>query len=283
MCHPPPGRPHAPHTEAMIVKSIERGSAGYLRECAPGEPGMLVCRGGNLMSGYIGLPEAATAKVIDRAAGGWYTNLGDVCFYLPSPPSGNEPAGAAKEFYWRSRDSALLIRGGANYAYEQINAELRAWATQHFALPTEGGVAPLDVAVVGLRVASEHEDACCVTVELVTPAAQAARAAIEEGFLKAAGAKTGGVSKGAKPDHLRVAPIPRNFKGAVQLPDLVAEYKAHLGLGGPPKAAAAAATAPPATAATAYLFPKIWLAKWRPANSSGIFFLPGIYRSLFAI
>ena len=89
------------------------------------------------------------------------------------------------------------------------------------------------MAVVGLKLESEHEDACCVTIELCTDAARAARPRIEETFLQAAGGK-GGVSKGAKPDKLRIATIPRNFKGAVQLPDLVAEWKVQLGLSPPP-------------------------------------------------
>ena len=35
------------------------------------------------MSGYVG-DEAATARAIHAAAGGWYVNLGDVCFTLRS-------------------------------------------------------------------------------------------------------------------------------------------------------------------------------------------------------
>ena len=38
------------------------------------------------------------------------------------------------------------------------------------------------------------------------------------------------VSKGAKPDHVRLAPLPRNFKGVVKLPDLRDERKQQLGL-----------------------------------------------------
>ena len=34
------------------------------------------------------------------------------------------------------------------------------------------------------------------------------------------------LSKGAKPDHVRFAPLPRNFKGAIKLPDLKEEWKA---------------------------------------------------------
>ena len=77
-----------------------------------------------------------------------------------------------------------------------------------------------------MRIESEHEDACCVTVEL-SGAATSQRAEIERDLL--ARAKTG-VSKGAKPDHVRVAPLPRNFKGVVKLPDLKEEWAQLLGL-----------------------------------------------------
>ena len=170
------------------------------------------------MAGYVG-DDAATAKAL--VGGGWYTNLGDVCFRLASPVDGGY------DYYWQSRDSALLIRGGANYAYEQINAELQRFVASTFGV-AEGEV---EVAVVGLRVESEHEDDCCVTLELSGAAAEQAKAAeIEAGFLAAAKASKGGVSKGAKPDHVRLAPLPRNFKGAIKLPDLKEEWRALLKL-----------------------------------------------------
>jgi hypothetical protein len=31
---------------------------------------------------------------------------------------------STQDIYWQSRDNALLIKGGANYAYDQINDEL---------------------------------------------------------------------------------------------------------------------------------------------------------------
>ena len=37
------------------------------------------------------------------------------------------PADGNSDVFWMSRESALLIRGGSNYAYEQINAELAAF------------------------------------------------------------------------------------------------------------------------------------------------------------
>jgi len=198
------GRPHPPYTECKIVKSTERGQAGYMVECAEGEPGQLVTRGGNIMKGYVANPEA-TAKAIHD--GGWYVNLGDVAFWLKNGKDGG------RDFYWLSRDSALLIRGGANYSYEQINTELAAFVARQYGLPEEA----VAVAVVGLRITSEHEDECCVTIELNTPEAKAKSAEIESTFLKHA---KKGVSKGAKPDRVRVAPLPRNFKGAVLVPDL---------------------------------------------------------------
>ena len=51
-----------------------------------------------------------------------------------------------------SRTSTLLIRGGANYAYEQINDELVKFVRKHFQL-AEGAV---EVAVVGMKVDTEH-------------------------------------------------------------------------------------------------------------------------------
>ena len=216
------GRPHPPHTEAMVVKSVTRGEAGYLQPCAPGEPGQLVCRGGFLMSGYVG-DEAATAKAIHAESGGWYVNLGDVCFAL-EPTGGAE--GGALDLYWLSRDSALLIKGGANYSYEQINAELSKFAAEHYGCDP----AEVEVAVVGLRLDSEHEDTCCATVELRGGAAAAALADEQQAaadFLasakKAVGA--GDISKGSKPDRVRFAPIPKNFKGAVLTPDMVKAWK----------------------------------------------------------
>ena len=52
-----------------------------------GEPGQLVCRGAFLMSGYVGDAEA-TARAIHAGAGGWYVNLGDVCFTLRADDGG---------------------------------------------------------------------------------------------------------------------------------------------------------------------------------------------------
>ena len=140
------------------------------------------------MSGYVG-NSSATAKAL--SPDGWYTNLGDVCFRLRNPADG------AYDYYWMSRDSALLIRGGANYAYEQvrdverplrttpthracsprlltardcppacspeqINAEIKAFLVKTYDLAPE----EVEVAVLGKRIDSEHEDSCCVTIEL---------------------------------------------------------------------------------------------------------------------
>ncbi|KAJ8603610.1 hypothetical protein CTAYLR_004840 [Chrysophaeum taylorii] len=194
------GRDHAPLTEVRVVRSVES-----MEDCDDGEPGYLVTRGDNLMSGYVGNPDA-TAKAFSDD--GWYLNLGDVGFRL------------GKDLYWYSRDSAMLIRGGANYAYEQINAELVAFVARKYALVPK---TDFDLAVVGIKIQSEHEDSCCVTLELKRDDIDPPD---EQAFLAAA--RDAGVSKGAKPDKLRVAPLPRNFKGVVLIPDLVKAWKAHL-------------------------------------------------------
>lgn len=166
------------------------------------------------------LTTQATAKGIHPS--GWYVNLGDVCFWLKSEADGQQ------DLYWVSRESALLIRGGANYAYDQINDELSSWVAQTFNLQPD-----LDfvLAVVGLRLRSEHDDDCCVTLELLNQGPNvsayegglpALRAAIRAQFMS--GAKQA-CSKGAAPDRLRFGTIPRNFKGGVQTKELAQAWK----------------------------------------------------------
>ncbi|MEM7387761.1 MAG: hypothetical protein AAF514_22730, partial [Verrucomicrobiota bacterium] len=79
-----------------------------------------------------------------------------------------------------------------------------------------------DLAVVGLRLKSEHEDECCVTVDLQTEIATARQAEMEIHFLTDA---RKAVSKGSRPDHLRFDSIPKNFKGAIVVPELKATFK----------------------------------------------------------
>ncbi len=91
------------------------------------------------------------------------------------------------------------------------------------------------LAVVGLKLRSEHDDDCCVTIELASPSSDggasgqveggeaARRAALREAWTT--GVKKG-VSKGAAPDAMRFGVIPRNFKGSVLTKDLAAAWKA---------------------------------------------------------
>ena len=195
------GRAHAPHTEAKVVRSVDRASQEFLVACGEGEPGFIVARGRNVFAGYVGRDEATAAAL----EGGWYLNLGDVGYTLGG------------DLYWQSRDSAMLIKGGSNYSYEQINQELSEFlAAAYFG--GDGGACA--VAVVGLRLDSEHDDACCCTIELKTDLARSKRAEIEATFV--ARARHAVACKGARPDRVRFAALPRNFKGAV----LVKELKA---------------------------------------------------------
>ncbi|HUV38733.1 MAG TPA: class I adenylate-forming enzyme family protein [Planctomycetota bacterium] len=198
------GRPHPPFTECRIVRAVVRGRDGYLVDCDEGEPGYLITRGDNVMSGYVKDPEA-TREVMHE--GGWYSGLRDVCFRLVSEADG------ADDFYWMSRDSAMLIRGGVNYSYDQVNADLRGFVAGRYGLAEDA----FDVAVVGLRLTSEHDDDCCVTVELKTPEAEKLKGEIERTFLVDA---ADAVPKGSRPGFVRFAPIPRNFKGAILVPEL---------------------------------------------------------------
>ena len=78
------------------------------------------------------------------------------------------------------------------------------------------------LAALCLRVESEHEDACLATIEFRGGAAQKMPMGDDAPEAAAAfvAAARAAVSKGAKPDHVRLAPLPRNFKGVVKVPDL---------------------------------------------------------------
>ncbi|GMH98775.1 hypothetical protein TrST_g11138 [Triparma strigata] len=204
------GRPHDGLTEVIIVKNCEKGKDGYMVECEAGEPGLLVVKGRNVMKGYVSDP-AATAKAFEE---GWYVNLGDVCFYFPAGEGGS-----SKDVYWLSRESNLMIRGGTNYSYEQVNAELTSFLEKEYHL--EKG--KVEVAVVGLKIDSEHEDSCCVTISLFDEDADRER--VEATFLDRAKAS---VSKGAKPTHFMFGQIPKTFKGSILTKDLVKRWEAEV-------------------------------------------------------
>lgn len=196
------GREHFPFTRVKIVKSTSPASANYMVPCEIGEPGYLLTQGGNLFSYYVG-DEEATKNVFKED---WYTGLRDIVFALKNN-DGN------LNYYWISRDSELLIRGGANYAFSQLAEELTWFIINSYQLSPE----TFQLAVVGLRLESEHEDSCCVTIELSNDARGAVRKQLESNFLKDARES---VSKGAKPDYLRFGNIPKNFKGAILYPQL---------------------------------------------------------------
>ena len=224
------GRPHHPFNDAKIVKSKEMGDPDFMVECAEGEPGDLVVRGGNVMgNGYVESAVAGNIGITRKVIVGeerWYTNLGDRAFFRINDVDGE------KDIYWQSRDSALLIKGGSNYAYEQINAELREYLLAHPTLSLNEE--DFTLAVVGLKIDSEHEDTCIATIELhhaveeeAGEEAKAAHAARRETISDAliTGIKTYRrdhaemsaveVSKASKPDHVVFATVHKNFKGAI--------------------------------------------------------------------
>lgn len=207
------GRPHPPHTRARIVKSITPDDTGYMKDCDIGQPGYLITRGKNLMSGYV-KDEEETRKVFHD---GWYTGLKDICFVLINEEDGE------LDYYWVSRESTLLIRGGVNYSYDQINSELMDFVSNQYGLPEDS----FDVSVVGLKVNSEHEDSCCVAIEMRDEEARKKIEEIEKTFKDLAKQH---VSKGARPDYVLFGPIPRNFKGSVLVKELTAQFKQRLGL-----------------------------------------------------
>ncbi len=207
------GRDHFPFTRLNLVRQIDPGKPDFMEPCETGEPGYLITQGANIMSGYAGRGDI-TAEVFRD---GWYTGLRDIGFALRGKDG-------RPDFYWVTRDSALLIRGGANYSCEQIAEELAGFLAADFHLKPE----EFKLAVVGLRLKSEHEDSCCVTIELGGEAAHMEPKLREEFIARAAGK----VSRGSRPDHVRFAKIPVSFKGAVLIPQLKSECSETLKPGG---------------------------------------------------
>ncbi len=201
------GRAHHPFTRIKIVKATDPDNDNFMVPCEIGEPGYIITQGPNIMSRYIGDDEATKSVFIK----GWYTGLKDVVFALKNKNDGH------LDYYWTSRESELLIRGGANYAYDQIAAELKKFTEDQFNIETDD----FHLAVVGLRLESEHEDCCCVTIEL-SEGTTDINTQLERDFIEKARQK---VSKGARPDYIRFALIPRNFKGAVLYPQLKKDFK----------------------------------------------------------
>lgn len=205
------GREHFPFTRVRVVKAIDPESNDYFCPCEIGEPGYLITQGANVMSYYVGDAEATRAALKE----GWYTGLRDIVFTLLNRDDGQ------LDYYWTYRDSALLIRGGANYAYDQVADELRRFVVERFQLKPER----FQLAVIGLTLESEHEDSCCVTIEL-SKEARNAELELKADFIRKA---SDVVSKGARPDYLRFGRIPRTFKGAILYPQLKQDYVRWLG------------------------------------------------------
>ena len=88
------------------------------------------------------------------------------------------------------------------------------------AIAEEGGIPPL-IELVRDGSAGARALAVAAGALLCLAKNDANKEAIANRFLSAA---KKGVSKGAKPDHVRFAPLPRNFKGVVKLPDLKEEW-----------------------------------------------------------
>lgn len=193
------GSPHRGHTDLQIVRATDPNDPGFMEPCPPGTPGLMITQGNNLMQNYLGDPQA-TEVVMHN---GWYLGLQDVGFYLEQQ--------GRRLFYWQSRRSNLLIRGGANYAYAQLEHDIAK------ALSAAFPELDFDLAVVAVKLHSEHEDDLCLTLE--TDKDQATRGTVASFLLDPAS-----LPKHARPQRLHFGPIPRNFKGAIQTSHLTAYF-----------------------------------------------------------
>ncbi|CBZ50224.1 conserved hypothetical protein [Neospora caninum Liverpool] len=265
------GRPHPPMTEVKIVKSTDSSDAEFMVPCEEGEPGMLICRGRNCMRGYTPSTEPSRSVF---SSDHWYLGLGDVCFFLRPLEKGDQArhgeeereehgegrggirgrearlegrqscqdSEACTDYYWVTRSADIVIKGGANYSSAQISEDIKECLLRLY----EGKLAEthISVATVGMKLNSEHEDSCCVTVELTQgkrglgdqenteqgekeqgneeDAWKALVSDIQENFLSRVRTDSSLLPKSSLPDVLRIGTIPRNFKG---LPDSAALKK----------------------------------------------------------
>lgn len=158
----------------------------------------------------------ANASAHPFSGDGWYLGFGDIGFFLTNQTDGE------KDYYWMSRAADMLIKGGANYSCQQISNDLLDLLYSSFNLPRGGTY----VATLGIKWRSEHEDDCCVTIELPKECEDLKRT-IEADFIKKASASAS-LCKGSRPDFVRVATIPKTFKGAVDTGALRKAYIEYL-------------------------------------------------------
>eukprot|EP01038_Epipyxis_sp_PR26KG_P010712 gene10712-14384_t len=189
------GRHHTPFTTVKVVKSVAKNNPLYLQPCMEGEPGYIITKGGHVMKG--GYVQIIEDEVITCDG-------------------------------WQSRDSQLLIRGGANYSYEQINNELSQFLLTNYHIP----LSSFRVAVCGLKIKSEHEDDCCVMIEFFDDNYTNFYEIINNIQLTFIDKAKKMVSKGSKPDQLmlvensEVIHIPMvQSKGIISIPELLKLWK----------------------------------------------------------
>ncbi|XP_026191625.1 uncharacterized protein LOC34620129 [Cyclospora cayetanensis] len=205
------GRPHTGLTALNIVKSVDAKADAYMADCGEGEPGYLICQGSNCMLGY------ANSSSHPFSLEGWYLGLGDVCFFLRNPRD------QKKDFYWVTRATDMVMKGGANYSCMQINSDLQRFVASWLSVAKED----LAVATIGIKWKSEHDDDTCVTVELPAEKEAEFKSLIEEQLVKRAATEPS-LPKGSRPDFVRVTRIPKTFKGAVDGRLIREEFTAHL-------------------------------------------------------
>ncbi|ESS30201.1 AMP-binding enzyme [Toxoplasma gondii VEG] len=268
------GRPHPPLTEVEIVKSTDPSNAHYMVRCEAGEPGLLICRGKNCMRGYtasaetsrdlfssdgwyLGLgdvcfflrplendgqvdgdeeqeerredekenrderEEKETGEKEEKETG-------------EKEKESRLDAGRARhlDYYWVTRSADVVIKGGANYSCAQISDDIKNCLLRLY----EGKLAKtqISVATISMKIQSEHEDSCCVTVELTrrpglgeeqdkqqetereADAWHALISDINDNFLSRVRKDSSLLPKASVPDYIRIGKIPTNFKG---LPD----------------------------------------------------------------
>ena len=156
------------------------------------------------MKGYIKNP-IANKKAFYKDNELWYLNLGDIAFFFKSEDG-------FIDIYWVSRQSGMIIKGGANYSCQQINDELYQYLKEKLDLDKSD----VFLYTTGVKIKSEHEDTS-VVIELKTKRAISKKDLIINAIKKASPGEKLHVSI---PDYILFDQIQVNFKGAILVNEL---------------------------------------------------------------
>ena len=98
-------------------------------------------------------------------------------------------------------------------AYDQISTEISNFIVEKYGLKQGDD---FEVAVVGLKIDSEHEDSCFATIELNESSLGERMILATRALESLCNDASEKLSKGSRPDYVLFGNLPRTFKGTVE-------------------------------------------------------------------